>query len=189
MRLITEIAVVGLLVSLMLGGCAWNTPTSTGLEVANGTPPASGQAYLDKTAIRNETGKRTSNAVDTAMKWAGKYAEVSSKRDLLLQENSKLKQEQQTFQRQISKLQLELNRAEKELAQANSMLLEMKTELEKWKISVLGFRDEMRYSQKAQLDTLVRILTLIGGDVEQAPATQPARQSHDHDKEKTGEAS
>ena len=55
---------------------------------------------------------------------------------------------------------------------------------------VLGFRDEMRHSQKATLDTLVRILVLMGGDVVgKAPTTQPARQTLDHDKEKTGEAS
>lgn len=190
MRLITGIAIVGLFGSLMLGGCDWNTANSTGLEVANESPPGSGQAYIDKTAIRDESGAQTNNAVDAAMEWARKYAEVSSKRDQLLQENRRLGREQQNFQQQITKLQSELNRSEKELAQANSMLLEMKTELEKWKTSVLGFRDEMRQSQKAQLDALVRIVTLIGGEVvEKSPTTQPAPQAADHDKEKTGGAS
>ncbi len=189
MRLITGIAVVALSGSLMLGGCDWSTANFTGPEVAAEPPQASGQAYLDKTAIRDETGAQTDNAVDAAMEWAKKYAEASSKRDQLLQENRQLRQKQLTSQQQITKLQLELDRAERELTQANSMLLEMKTELEKWKTSVLGFRDEMRQSQKAQLDTLVRILTLIGGEVvENAPTTQPAMQTSGAE-EKTGDAS
>lgn len=178
MRLIKGIMIVGLFGSMMLGGCNLNKDYSANLKVANETPLASGQEYHDKTAIRDETGTETNNAVAVAMEWARKYAKASSKRDQLLQENRQLEKKQQTFQQQITKLQLELKRAEEELTQANFMLLEMKTELRKWKISVLGFRNEMRQSQKVQLDTLVRILTLIGGEVvENLPTTQPATQT------------
>lgn len=178
MRLIKGIMIVGLFGSMMLGGCNLNKDYSANLKVANETPLASGQEYHDKTAIRDETGTETNNAVAVAMEWARKYAEASSKRDQLFHENRQLEKKQQTFQQQITKLQLELKRAEEELTQANFMLLEMKTELGKWKISVLGFRNEMRQSQKVQLDTLVRILTLIGGEVVQTlPTTQPVTQT------------
>lgn len=191
MRLITGIAVVAMFGNLMLGGCDLNKPDSAGLAVAEEAPSPSGQAYLNKTAVRDENGKQTDNAVDAAMEWARKYAEVSSKRDQLLQENRLLTRKQQAHQQEVAKLKNELARAENELAQANTMLVEMKRELEKWKTSVLGFRDEMRQSQKAQLDALVRILTLIGGEVVEKPlTTKPVTPTTGSgDKEKTGGAS
>ena len=183
------ITIAGLLAILTFGGCDWNAPNSAGPETANDTGTNGGQTYLDKTAIRNETGKETNNAVDAAMEWARKYSEASAKRDQLLQENRRLRQKQLTHQQQVTKLKTELSSAEKELAQANTMLLEMKTELEKWKTNVLGFRNEMRQSQKAQLDALVRILTLIGGEVVEKPsATKPPTKTTDTKKEKTGGA-
>ena len=189
MRWTNGFTIAGLFAIFMLGGCDWNASNSAGPEAANDTNTDGGQTYLDKTAMRNETGKETNNAVDAAMEWARKYAEASAKRDQLLQENRQLRQKQQTHQQQVTKLKNELNNAEKELAQANSMLLEMKTELEKWKTNILGFRNEMRQSQKAQLDALVRILTLIGGEVVEKPsATKPATKTTDGKEEKTGGA-
>ena len=189
MRWINGITITGLFAILMFSGCNWGTTNPTDMKVVNEPEQEGGQTYLDKTAIRDNVGKETNNAVDAAMEWAKKYAEASAKRDQLLQENRQLKQKQQTHQQQVTKLKNELGRAEKELAQANSMLLEMKAELEKWKTNILGFRNEMRQSQKAQLDALVRIMTLIGGEVVEKPtAAKPATKTTDDKEEKTGGA-
>ncbi len=187
MRQTIGIAITGLFVILMLTGCEWNTADSVGPEATNDTGTNGGQTYLDKTAIRDDAGKDTNNAVDAAIEWAKKYAKASAKCDQLLQENRQLRQKQLTHQQQVTTLKSELNSAEKELAQANTMLLEMKTELEKWKTNILGFRNEMRQSQKAQLDALVRIMTLIGGEVVEKPtAAKPATKTTDDKEEKTG---
>lgn len=40
----------------------------------------------------------------------------------------------------------------------------MKIELNGWKSNILGFRDEMRNADKAQLQALMRILEALGGE-------------------------
>jgi hypothetical protein len=41
----------------------------------------------------------------------------------------------------------------------------MRIELNNWKTSILGFRDEMRQADIAQLETLLKILKILGGEV------------------------
>ena len=50
--------------------------------------------------------------------------------------------------------------------QANDLLIEMRIELNNWKTNILGFRDEMRDAEKEQLKALIRILTVLGGEIE-----------------------
>ena len=89
--------------------------------------------------------------------------------------NTSLIDKDKASQQQIGKLQLDLVRAEKELTEANVMLLEMQGELKKWKEDVLGFRGEMRQSQKVLLEGVTRLHVLIGGGVAMdSPTTQPA---------------
>lgn len=186
MRRITgTLAVVSLLV-VVFSGCDLRMAGANGQgSVRQGT----GDAYLDKTAIKDETKTGTNNAVDAAMEWARKYAQVAAKRDELIRENRTLMKKQYESQQQIIKFQMELSRAEKELNEANEMLLEMRGELEKWKASVLGFRNEMRQAQKAQLNAMAKILMLVGGEMpENAPTTRPAALSKRKAEEKSGEA-
>jgi len=69
---------------------------------------------------------------------------------------------------------VELKQARKELDEANAMLREMQTELAKWKADVLGYRDEMRTAQTAQIDALRRILRLLGAEeIPPAAAAKP----------------
>jgi hypothetical protein len=58
-----------------------------------------------------------------------------------------------------------LQQAHKELAEANSLLIDMRVELNNWKADILGFRNEMRNAETAQLETLLRILKVLGGQV------------------------
>jgi hypothetical protein len=41
----------------------------------------------------------------------------------------------------------------------------MRIELNEWKTNILGFRDEMRNADKAQLQALMKILEALGGEV------------------------
>ena len=46
-------------------------------------------------------------------------------------------------------------------------MLQTRIELNNWKNDVLGFRGEMQDAQKAQLEALLKILKLMGGEVNQ----------------------
>ena len=62
-------------------------------------------------------------------------------------------------------LDAQLKQAQKELNEANILLIEMRVELNNWKVDILGFRDEMRDAEKAQLEALLKILKALGGEV------------------------
>jgi hypothetical protein len=42
----------------------------------------------------------------------------------------------------------------------------MIVELNNWKADVIGFRQEMRSAEKAQLEALLKILQILGGEVD-----------------------
>jgi 5-enolpyruvylshikimate-3-phosphate synthase len=41
--------------------------------------------------------------------------------------------------------------------------------LNNWKMNILGYRDEMRDAETAQLEALLKILKALGGEVETDP--------------------
>lgn len=143
------------------------------------TMPAAGgnAAYLTRSSVKPEGDAPADNAVDTALQWAQRYADVAEKTAKLQQENRDFQDRQQKLQDANSKLQADLTSAQLQLKEANAMLMDMKQELEKWKASVLGFRQEMREAQQAQLVALTRIMKLLGGEpvpAAGAATTQPA---------------
>jgi predicted nucleic acid-binding Zn-ribbon protein len=87
---------------------------------------------------------------------------------ILRQENQKLIAENRRFRDRIAVLEPELRQAKKELDEANDFLIEMRIELNNWKADILGFRDEIRNADKAQLEALLRILEVLGGEVKLA---------------------
>jgi len=185
MRTVTRIAVVALVTIGVVAGCDMQNSQINGPPVTRNAQPAGGDAYLNQTAVREETADQSNTAVDAALAWAKKYTQATEQCDRLREENRALRDSNQEYQQQLSKLQLELNRAEKELSEANAMLLEMREELRKWKTSVIGFRDEMRQAQQAQLDAMYKILKLLGGEpvvqVSTRPSTtQPARNGQEN---------
>jgi len=169
-----------------VGGCGeWPAVSTNRQELPAAEPPARPEAqYLSKTAVQADPDNKTDNAVDAALEWAKKYAEVSDKAHQFQRENRSLVQGNQDLQQQVVRLQADLNRAEKELAEANALLLEMRQELTKWKQNVLGFRDEMRTAQQAELEALLKILNLMGA--EPARAGEPTTQLSSTEKEPPG---
>jgi predicted nuclease with TOPRIM domain len=109
-------------------------------------------------------------AVDSAIKLAQEHAELSEKMIVLQQKNQELIAENSRLKDRIAVIEPELKQAKKELAGANDLLIEMRIELNNWKTNILGFRDEMRDADKTQLETLLKILEILGGEVKLAPS-------------------
>jgi chromosome segregation ATPase len=106
----------------------------------------------------------TTDAVQSALMWSQKYGELSAKAEKLREQNNAQFIENTDLKRKLSELQVELDRAKSELGEANSFLQEMQMELTKWKADVLGFRDEVRSAQAAQLEALSKILRVLGAE-------------------------
>ena len=110
-----------------------------------------------------DTGDQT--AVDSAIKLAQEHTALSEKMTAMQQKNQELTAENTQLKDRIAVIEPELKQTKKELDEANNLLIEMRIELNNWKTDVLGFRDEMRQADKAQLETLLRILEVLGGEV------------------------
>ena len=168
MRRIATVLTTCLVTVLVLSGCTMGNESDHAAQMSAGQQqPDEGTAdYLKAAAVQNETDTETSSAVDVALEWATKYRECSTQRDQLQRDSQQLLKEKQELKSELAQMKLKLAQAEQELTDANEMLIEMRTALEKWKLDVLGFRKEMRLAQKTELETLVKILRLIGGEVE-----------------------
>ncbi len=126
-----------------------------------------------------ETAPKGKTVVDSAIELSKKYANLSEQKFALQQENLELIADNSRLKDRIAALEPELEQTKKELSQANDLLIEMRIELNNWKIDILGFRDEMRDADKAQLEVLFKILKVLGGEVKpaqsQAEGTEPNR--------------
>jgi chromosome segregation ATPase len=111
-------------------------------------------------------------AVESAIALSDKYAKLSEEAAALRQSRQTLGAENQKLETDLKICRSQLEQAQKELTQANDLLLQTRLELNSWKNDVLGFRGEMRDAQKAQLETLYKILKLMGGEVNQPGNTQ-----------------
>ena len=103
--------------------------------------------------------------VESAMKLSGEYARLTQEAAVLRQQNEDFIAKNRQLNEQTVSLDTQLKQAQKELAEANSLLIEMRVELNNWKADILGFRNEMRNAETAQLETLLRILNVLGGQV------------------------
>jgi len=106
-----------------------------------------------------------STAVESAIELSKRYAELSERMTKLQQEKDDLADENARLSQQIAGLEPELAQAQKELGEANDLIIEMRLELNNWKTNILGYREENRKAHKAQLETLVKILKALGGEV------------------------
>lgn len=102
--------------------------------------------------------------MESAIELSKKYAALSDEAGKLRAEKQDLISENRQLTQQVAAFQAEAEQAKKELAEANDLLIEMRIELNNWKTDVLGFRDEMRQADKVQLETLLKILKVLGGE-------------------------
>ena len=144
---------------LIVSGCT--TPAAT-------TPPAAGAAEPADTTVQRfqDTPLEGRTAVESAIELSEKYATLSDQTTTLRQENQRLATENDGLRQQIASLETKLKQTQKELGEANDLLIEMLTELNNWKSNILGFRGEMRQAAQAQLEALLKILEILGGQTE-----------------------
>jgi hypothetical protein len=187
----TRIAALAAVLVVTLGGCYAQEPVvrttappqtvpvpakARSAVPAPATPPAApaNQAnYLAPATLKDEGGRELPNATDSAVEWSIKYAQTSEKLLAAQRENQELTDKNRALASQAAKVQFELENSQKQLKEAEVMLLELRGELEKWKANVLGFREEMRNAQAAQLEALQKVLRLLGGETT-AAARRPS---------------
>jgi chromosome segregation ATPase len=121
-----------------------------------------------------DTMPQGATAIESAMELSEKYASLSEQAALLKQQNQDVTSENQKLKEQILSIENQLKQTQKELTEANDFLIEMRIELNNWKADVLGFRDEMRDAETAQLEALLKILKALGGDVQETAASNNA---------------
>ena len=142
-------------------------PDSTGGLVGNANTP---RRFEDPA-------ERAPTPIESAMELSAKYAKLSDEMAALKQKNQQLLAENQDLKDRLAPCQAQLMQAQKELAEANDLLIEMRVELNNWQANVLGFRDEMRDADKAQLEALLKILQVLGGETKTQAVSDPQKDS------------
>ena len=161
-RKITISFVLFLAPIFLLSSCS---PTQRPKELTADSFPIEKQQN-DSIAKRfEENASESPTVVESAMKLSGQYARLTQEATQLRQQNEEVITKNRQLNDKIVSLEGQLQQAQKELAEANSLLINMRVELNNWKADVLGFRDEMRNAETAQLETLLRILKVLGGQV------------------------
>ena len=157
------ISIVLLLVPIfLLSGCS---STQKPADIAADFAPVERQQN-DSIARRfQEPDPEGSTVVASAMKLSSEYSRLNQEAALLRQQNEDLIAKNRQLNEQAVSLEARLQQTQKELAEANSLLIDMRVELNNWKADILGFREEMRNAETAQLETLLRILKVLGGQV------------------------
>ncbi|MBW8001552.1 MAG: hypothetical protein FVQ80_05970 [Planctomycetes bacterium] len=125
----------------------------------NDTPNESMGKRFDEAALSGPT------AVESAIELSKKYATLSEETTKLKNENDMLNRENNSIKDQLNNSRAQLTQTQKELEQANDLLIEMRIELNGWKTDIIGFRQEMREADRAQLETLLKLLKILGGEI------------------------
>ncbi len=102
--------------------------------------------------------------VASAMELSKKHVILSEQATALRQQNRELFVQKQQLKDQVVALETQLRQTQKELTEANDLLITMRIELNNWKVDILGFRDEIRGAETAQLEALLKILKVLGGE-------------------------
>jgi chromosome segregation ATPase len=121
-------------------------------------------------------------AVDSAVELSKKNTELFEQMTELMLDNQELTAENRRLEDRIAVLEPELKQAEKEFKQAkqelneaNDLLIEMRIELNNWKTDILGFRNEIRDADTAQMEILLKVARALGAEI--ATEQQEKKQS------------
>lgn len=105
-------------------------------------------------------------AVESAIELSKKHSQLSEEMVILRQEKQDLLAENSLLKDELATHKAQLRQTQKELTEANDLLIEMRIELNNWKVNVTGFQDEMRKADTTQLEALLKIFELLGGETE-----------------------
>jgi len=170
----TRLLALALALALATGGCSLFHKDDDDVQpIAEQPPPQA--TYLKETGVRTdpEPQRDPGTAVESALAWSEKYAGAVEQLARQQEANRQLADEKRQLQQQIASLQAELTQTRKELGEANDLLIEVRRANDQWKANVLGYRDEMRSAQQAQLEALRKVLRLLGGEVAADAASVP----------------
>jgi DNA anti-recombination protein RmuC len=105
-------------------------------------------------------------AVDSAVELSKKNTELFERMTAMQQESRDMVAENRRLKDRVAVLEPELEQVKKELDEANDLLIDMTTELNNWKMQILGFQEEMRDADTEQLRALLKILKVLGGEID-----------------------
>ncbi|MEN6309379.1 MAG: hypothetical protein ABFD91_16655 [Anaerohalosphaeraceae bacterium] len=173
-----SVRLLSVAVIVMLAGCRMTEERIIPLMTSQPEPPKEA-APLVVTQDSASLERRFTDPVQTqtdpsqlmAM-WAQRYEESSRQNEKLRENSSNLVLENARLMQENEKLKLELQECRRDIEQSNTLLEQAHVELSKWKADVLGFRDEIRQAQTAQLSALTKILRVLGAEssVTETPA-------------------
>ena len=167
--------------AVFMNGCAGNESLDVGLKSSSvPVEPKTNTASIKRFQNTSPDGPTT---VESAIELSKKYAALSDELAKLKVEKKKLEDEKNRLAQRTGSLEQELAQAKKELSEANDLLVEMRIELNNWKSDILGFRDEMRQADKAQIEALVKILKVLGGEVEDTVPSESQPQEPTQEKQ------
>jgi uncharacterized phage infection (PIP) family protein YhgE len=157
-----QLIIFNTLILLSLTGCitlheAPKTKTTAMPVITSGPDNAAANRF-------QEPSPEGPTPVETAIQISEKYAKLTEETSALREENNQLNKQNIELNSRLDTANEKLSRAETELKEANDMLIDMRIELNNWKMDVLSFRDEMRSADKAELQALLKILKTLGGD-------------------------
>jgi hypothetical protein len=151
-----------------------NRPSGPAVGPSAADPAFGGQgAYLQKASVAKEAETPLPTAIESTLVLQDKYARALEDLRREQERSRDITEQKQQLTDENTRLQADLTRTQQELGEANGLLVQMRTEIEKWKGDVIGFRDELRQSNRAQLDALAKVMTLLGGETSPKPETTP----------------
>ena len=135
-------------------------------EIKKQEEPEIPEPVAESSSNKYTGGMGGENDFESARVWAQKHRKLTEQYKSLQKENDKLKEDNKRLIRRAELSMKSLKRTEQELEEANELLIEMRKELDGWKTNVLGFREEINFVHKEQLEALEKILKLLGYEYE-----------------------
>jgi hypothetical protein len=131
-----------------------------------------GQQLQQKQLTSNRFQEPTDNqllAVKEKKDLSEKFTKLTEDFEELQKKNEEMTAVNKALSDELGKYKGDHDQAKKELKEANDLLVEMRIELNNWKRDILGFREEMRNADIAQLEALFKVLKILGADLGAAP--------------------
>ncbi len=159
--------ILSLLIFLPVGCTLTKEPGKLSILPVSARQPEPNVKQVSSDAVGNrfqEPAAQSQTPVESAIELSQKYARLSEEAAFMQQQNKDLITKNRLFIDQNTTLKAQLQQTQKELTEANELMVEMRIELNNWQNNILGFRGEIRDAETAQLQALLRILKILGGD-------------------------
>jgi hypothetical protein len=147
----------------LFGGCVQESYRDASAALPEQAHPPEA-VYLQKAVVARESDPPLPTAIENAIALQDKYARALEDLRREQEQNRSLSDENRKLADATARMQAEVTKTQQELTEANALLIQMRGEIEKWKTDVLGYRDEMRKANQAQIEALGKVLSLLGAE-------------------------